>query len=78
MSYLRRIAFVNTKPDPAMARTGADPRCLRTVSPLVVCKLATLVHAGVIVLPALFPLLGILSVVACVFFRSGKSGGRET
>jgi len=33
MSYLRRIAFVNTKPDPAMARTGADPRCLRTVSP---------------------------------------------
>ena len=43
-----------------------------------VYKTAQLVHAGLIVLPALFPLLGVLSVVACVFFRSGESWGRET
>jgi len=38
-----------------MARTGADLRHLRAVTPLVVCKSAALVHAGVMVLPALFP-----------------------
>jgi len=38
-----------------MARTGADRRCLRAITPLVVCKSAAPVHAGLIVLPALFP-----------------------
>ena len=38
-----------------MARTSADLRRLRAVAPLVVCKSAALVHAGLIVLPALFP-----------------------
>jgi len=38
-----------------MARTGADLRRLRAVTPLVVWKSAALVYAGLIVLPALFP-----------------------
>jgi len=36
-----------------MARTGADPRRLLAVTPLVVCLSGALVHASVIVLPAL-------------------------
>jgi len=38
-----------------MARTGADRRRLRAVTLLVVCKSAALVHAGLIMLSALFP-----------------------
>ena len=36
-----------------MARTSNDPRRLLAVIPLVVCISAALVHAGVIMLPAL-------------------------
>ena len=38
-----------------MATTGADQRLLRAVTPVVVSKSAALVHAGLMVLPALFP-----------------------
>jgi len=41
-----------------------------------VYKTAQLVHAGLIVLPALFPLLGVLSVVACVCSSFWKIRGQ--